>query len=61
VPPPQSLPVSFPFFFPSRHVGAWHDAEVQTSLAQSAFTWHFLPVPQPAQEPPQSTSVSVAF
>lgn len=32
VPPPQSVPVSAPFFEPSVHVGAWHFPPLQTLL-----------------------------
>src|SRR5687768_1960651 len=60
--PPQSLPVSSPFFTPSVGDGAWHVPPVHTLLLQSAATAHFFPSSQAAAfVPPQSTSVSPLF
>ncbi|KYF93038.1 hypothetical protein BE17_08080 [Sorangium cellulosum] len=60
--PPQSTPVSLPFFVPSRHDGAWHVLLRHTSLEQSAWTAQRAPSPQGfASGPPQSTPVSEPF
>jgi hypothetical protein len=63
VPPPQSAPVSLPFFTPSMQVGAWQvpGVPLQTLSWQSLPALHFLPSPHRAQVslPPQSTSVSL--
>jgi hypothetical protein len=58
VPPPQSTPVSVPFFTPSSHAGAWHAPPVHTPDWQSAPAWHVSPVAQPGHAPPQSFAVS---
>lgn len=64
--PPQSSPVSVPFFTESGHRGAWQVLVVvpeQTPEAQSLATLQSLVVPQREQlvEPPQSTSDSPWF
>jgi hypothetical protein len=62
--PLASSQVSAPFFTPSPQAGAWQMPPVHTPLAQSAAPPHTLPSAHlfaGAQEPPQSTSVSVPF
>jgi hypothetical protein len=57
--PPQSIPVSVPFFLPSVQVGLAQSPELHTWLAQSASTAHAMPSAHfEAQEPPQSIPVS---
>src|SRR4051812_49106674 len=61
-PPPQSIPVSWPFFRPSLHAEAAQAPPVHTPSAQSE-GWVQTPLVahlgQP--KPPQSTSVSLPF
>jgi len=61
--PPQSTPVSTPFFTLSVQEGAAHSPAVHTPLAQSEPVPHPWLVPQRAQvlAPPQSTPVSRPF
>jgi hypothetical protein len=60
--PPQSMPVSLPFFTPSVQVGGAQMPLVHTREVQSAAIAHCFPGAQAGQtEPPQSTSVSVPF
>ena len=62
--PPQSMSVSPWFFTPSEQVGAAQRPFVQTPLVQSPGVVQPLPVAHflaGAQDPPQSTSVSVPF
>jgi hypothetical protein len=66
--PPQSVPVSLPFFTPSLQVGAAHAPPAQTPLAQFAPLLphirpvaHGWPMGAAAHEPPQSTSLSLPF
>jgi hypothetical protein len=60
--PPQSVPVSEPFFTPSLHVGAAHSIDaLQYPLAQSALFAHDFPFAQSGHAPPQSTSLSMPF
>jgi len=62
--PPQSLSVSVPFLTPSLQLAAAHLLSIQRALAgemQSASPLQALPIVQPPQEPPQSTSVSSPF
>src|SRR5580704_13239711 len=58
-PPPQSTPVSVPFWIPSVQLGAWQTKPTHTPLSQSVAS---LQPPSVAQGthagPPQSTSVS---
>jgi hypothetical protein len=61
VPPPQSFPVSAPFFTPSVQVGTWQTLPMHTPEAQSAPTPHGPSSGQPAHDPPQSTPVSNPF
>jgi hypothetical protein len=61
---PQSRPPSRPFCTPSTQVGIWQTLPEQTLLVQSVAAPQALPSPHllaGAQEPPQSTSVSVPF
>ena len=59
LPPPQSIPVSWPFFFMSRQPETLAQRiEVQLVLAQSWLTLQIAPLGQPVQLPPQSRSVS---
>jgi hypothetical protein len=60
VPPPQSTPLSLPFFTPSLHVGA-RQVTLQTPLRQSEASEQSLPTTHLLHAPPQSTSVSVPF
>jgi hypothetical protein len=58
--PPQSTPVSAPFFTPSMHVGARQVFAVHTPLWQSVGTPHGeLLGHLPQSGPPQSTAVSL--
>jgi hypothetical protein len=63
--PPQSVPVSVPFFTPSLQVGAAQAPLAHTPLAQLAPAPvplpHIFPFAQGGHDPPQSTSVSVLF
>jgi hypothetical protein len=61
--PPQSTPVSVPFFTVSEQVEVWHffGLPLQTPLPQSAAVLHVLPATHCAQDPPQSMSLSVWF
>jgi hypothetical protein len=59
--PPQSAPVSLPFFTKSEQVGAWQRPFWQTELPQSVAPPQILPEPQSGQDPPQSTSLSFPF
>jgi hypothetical protein len=59
VPPPQSTPVSVPFFTPSAHVACAQRLLVQTPLAQSVAAVHATPAAHFWQPPPQSTPVSL--
>jgi hypothetical protein len=60
--PPQSVPVSLPFFTPSVQVGAWHVAPEHTPLAQSLGMAQPPPAVHGAQiGPPQSVPVSPPF
>ena len=56
---PQSTSDSPPFALPSWQVGGTQLLPSQLRLAQSATTLQAAPSPQPAHDPPQSTSVSV--
>jgi hypothetical protein len=61
--PPQSMPVSVPFFTPSLHEGPAHVPPLQIRLWQSVLATHPTPpvhvLPNDvAQMPPQSTPVS---
>jgi hypothetical protein len=60
VEPPQSTPLSPPFWIPSLQVGAWQ-ATLHERLAQSEPRTQCCPGMQPAHVPPQSTSVSEPF
>src|SRR5688500_13847210 len=65
-PPPQSFPVSAPFFTPSEHEGAAHKnipfILTHTPLVQSAALKHGLPAGQGAEHTgPQSTPASPPF
>jgi hypothetical protein len=59
--PPQSTPVSLPFFAPSLQVGVWHVSPLQTDELQSWGCAQCSPGSQGPQLPPQSMSVSVPF
>ena len=60
--PPQSIPVSEPFFTPSEQLGFWHTLLVQTPLRQSPPFAHPWPAGQsPQLGPPQSVPVSLPF
>jgi hypothetical protein len=59
--PPQSTPVSAPFFVASSHVGAAQAFRWHTSVVQSVFAAHAAPGKHGEQTPPQSTSVSEPF
>jgi hypothetical protein len=62
--PPQSMSVSPWFLTPSEQLGAWQTLPVQTPLVQSPGVVQPLPLAHffaGAQDPPQSTSVSVPF
>lgn len=60
--PPQSIPVSSPFSFPSTHVGASQAPFRQTSLVQSEGFRQPAPVEQRGHVgPPQSIPVSALF
>ena len=63
VAPPQSVPVSKPFFSMSLQLGAWHAFVVQTPLAQSLAPPQAWLVAQRGQVvvPPQSVSLSPPF
>jgi hypothetical protein len=59
--PPQSVPVSLPFFTPSVQLGATHLFAVHTWLEQSELPLQPCPVPQVGHDPPQSVPVSEPF
>jgi hypothetical protein len=59
--PPQSCPVSLPFFAPSVHAGAWQIPLTHTWLEQSVPAVQPLPVLQRGHAPPQSCPVSLPF
>ena len=60
--PPQSTPVSVPFFTPSVQEGGWHVPLEHTRPRQSVPMAHCCTVPHEGHEPPpQSTSVSEPF
>jgi hypothetical protein len=62
--PPQSTPVSMPFFTPSAQVGAAHVEATQTPLPQSMDSAHGSPSSQlPGGQtcPPQSMATSEPF
>src|SRR3569623_552736 len=63
--PPQSVPVSVPFFTPSLQVGAAQAPLAHPPLAQMAPAPvplpHIFPFAQGGHDPPQSTSVSEQF
>jgi hypothetical protein len=59
--PPQSAPVSLPFFTKSEHVGVWQRPFLHTPLVQSEAPMQILPALHDGHEPPQSASVSVPF
>jgi hypothetical protein len=60
--PPQSMPVSVPFFTPSEQRGTWHTPPVHTPLVQSPANAQVTPLAHGEQlPPPQSTPVSVPF
>jgi len=61
LPPPQSVPVSFPFEIASEHVAGWHTPPEQCLLWQSGFAPHAFASAQGGQLPPQSVSVSSPF
>jgi hypothetical protein len=52
IPPPQSWPVSLPFFTLSLHVGAWQTLPVQTPLGQFAPVTHWTQALAPLQNAP---------
>src|SRR5262245_56477484 len=57
---PQSIPVSVPFWKPSKQVGSTQEFSMQIPEAQSGATKHLCPSAQrPQVPPPQSTSVSL--
>jgi len=66
VPPPQSTPVSLPFFTPSVQDGVAHEPvsplATQMPLAQSPAAQHLRPLAQAEQRPPpQSVSLSTSL
>jgi hypothetical protein len=59
--PPQSVPVSVPFFAPSLQDSASQKPSVHTLVVQSEGARQRSPALQRGQEPPQSVPVSVPF
>jgi hypothetical protein len=59
--PPQSTPVSAPFFTLSAQDGATQEPLGQLAEAQSVPDWQSLPTTHLGHEPPQSTSDSLPF
>jgi hypothetical protein len=60
--PPQSTPLSLPFFTTSVQLGCWQTLLTHTCVLQSVPELHCWPgVHFVAQEPPQSTALSFWF